>query len=212
MRVSDGRLIIEIHLRRLFVGIAVLAVIGALIGAWTILRNNGLLGGLDHDGPLDALLGNEAGLRCVTHDAVVDFDHLMNQGDASMTIDRVRLNAPDPEAGLVVGEPQTFQVVPEAPIRNVNKHAEPPRRPAAGTVIPARGDNGVSYRVRYSGRSGGRPLQEGSGVTYAIRGETVDYHVGARHFREDNGFVVTMKCRGKKQHYRSQPRKLPGHT
>jgi hypothetical protein len=212
MRVFGGRLIIEVHLRRLFVGLAVVAAIGALVGAWTVLRNNGLLGGLDHDGPLDAVFGNEAGLRCVTKDAEVAIDNLKNLSDSAITVDRVRVNAPESEIGLVVSEPRVYSVVPAPAITRVSKHAEPPRRPARGAVIPAHGVSGVSYTARYSGKFGGFPLQEGSGVTFTIRGETVDYHVGARHFRENNGTLVTMSCRGTKQRHESVPRNLPGQT
>jgi hypothetical protein len=79
-------------------------------------------------------------------------------------------------------------------------------------VIPAHGDSGVSYFLRYSGKSGGHPLDEHSSVTFTVRGETVDYHMGARQFREENGMVVKMACHGRKQHRRSHSRNLPGQT
>jgi hypothetical protein len=199
MRVSDGRLIIEVHLRRLFVRLAILAVIGALIAGWTVLRNNGLLGGLDHNGPLDAFSGGRAGLACTSRNYEMENDDLPNLGDSPITIDRVTLHKFVGDGRVRVTEPQIFPITPKAAIQKTNKHAPPPRRPAAGTVIPGHGVSGISYFVRFMGP----PVAQGTTESFGIEGETVDYHVGSRHFREETGVEVTMTCHGPKSRPRS---------
>jgi hypothetical protein len=166
------------------------------VGAgWIALRENGYLGGVDHDGPLDAAVGNQASFACTDRPVEWSGDNLRNLGDSAITVDRIAPRGPSPQTGFLISEPQTFAVEPPDPARRANRHAQPTRRSAKGTVVPAHGISGVSYSMRYRGSGDAHPGPGSTTIGFTVRGMTVEYHVGARRFREATGIVTTTRCR-----------------
>ena len=71
--------------RRIFLA---LVAAGALIGGWIALRDNGFVGGLDHDGPL-VLEGGKNGAVCLYVAYQDALDRLRNSSGDTVHIDRI---------------------------------------------------------------------------------------------------------------------------
>jgi hypothetical protein len=173
--------------------VAVLLALGGLIGGWIALRDNGLLGGLDHAGSLLVRGVNDAiNLDCQPRQ--LGADHLVNHGDDRVVIDRIALDMPRVERrDLDVSSPVTFDISrKEFYLGPRGTMRLPDVRSAKGLAIEPGGTRGVSYGV--SVRPSGIPRYEGSSIEHVIDGLIVDYHAGSRHFRAKGGIQTKSLC------------------
>jgi hypothetical protein len=176
-----------------------LLVVGAVVSGWIALRDNGLLGGLDHDGPL-VLKGGNNGAVC-TYAAYQDaLDRLQNASGDTVHIDRIAPTVVGGPREMSLGEVYTFKstqsggrapqpsegLAPVGAYRLID-----PRRPDRTDIAP-HGDRGVSYVVTLL--DGAYPRRPGVSTVIGIRDIVVDYHVGARHFRESGGTETKFEC------------------
>ena len=163
------------------------------------MRDNGFVGGLDHDGPL-VLEGGKNGAVCLYVAYQDALDRLRNSSGDTVHIDRIVPTVLSGPHEVSLSDVYTFDatqlgryapqevatLAPAGTYRLID-----PRRPDKTDIAP-HADRGVSYVVTLLDAA--YPRHRDVTKLMEITGIVVDYRIGARHFRESGGTETRFEC------------------